>query len=172
MRTVTFGVLLLVSTVVAGCTESTGPSPDLSGEEVSTESDPSTISLTIFTTVYDENDDTDGTKSKTLPDPTPDVIREQFNALNWEDPLHSNSVVLHRGVVNTPDYIKLSISGTLKPRNPDEQMEVQWSELPAGQTVWKHMGYGPIASKEQAIELLVSFLAQDVEYRTAVEWTE
>ena len=171
MRLFTLTALSVVATSVAGCTQSTVPSPDLVTAETSAVPNSNVLTLTIFKTIYDQNDETDGTKSKIFVDPTPDIIREQFGALDWENPLHRNNIHLHKGVVNTPDHIYLTIGGTLKPRNADEHFEATWLEMPEGQTVSKQSN-GPITSEEHALELLLSFLAQDDKYRTAVQWSE
>ena len=128
MRSIVLLFATAVTFAITGCTQPTDPAATETSQDSEQEAGPDTFTMSVFKTIYDESDDTDGTESATFVDPSPDTIREQFDALDWENPLHANSVSLYRGRVNTPNHISLAIGGALNPRNVDEELQAQWSE--------------------------------------------
>ena len=188
MRCVLVCGFVVLALVIAGCVESKTDVDEVVAEteqEATTETEPGgaaepeqktvdngNFTLTVDLTIYDKNDETDGTRSEEFQNPTPELIREKFNLLDWQNPLHISSLMLSRGVVNKPGYVYFVVGGTLRPKVPDDQVTALWGELPVGQAQTHVYFSPPITSKQQALELLLSFLAQDDRYRTLVKWEE
>lgn len=159
-------LILTSQPVFAGCARSVDDPSDPAVVHTTVDQ----LTLTVYLTIYDDSDETEGTKTQTFDDPTPEVIREQFQALDWTNPRHSCGMTLSRGVVTSPEVVSLAISGTLGAADLDKSMRAIWSERANGSAAWKHHVYQPIDKSELAMDLLLSFLAQDDRYRSLVEW--
>jgi hypothetical protein len=104
-------------------------------------------------------------------DATPDVVTARFKALEWNHPTTQYGITLSRGELNAPDRIKLSIYEEFL-----DERQTMWKakleETPPGETDDKLYLFEPLESPDVALKMLLSFLAEDGEYRTMVAWQE
>lgn len=106
-------------------------------------------------------------------DPTPELIREQVNNVDWTDPDNEFDVGLRGNYPGSyKNHCSFHIGGSLNPNDPDRAMYVIWSEIPDGEDVWNVFHFRGLKSSDQATELLTSFLKRDDQFRTMVGWEQ
>jgi hypothetical protein len=164
---------LLVLPFMLGC-QPTGEAPKTSDRPVAGSNagaTSKTMKLGVTTDFHDANGKHLDQKLDIV-DATPEVVTSRFKVLDWNHPTTQYGIALSRGELNAPDWKKLSIYEESVDGTQQTVWKAKLQETPPGETSDKVYLFEPLESPDVALKLLLSFLAEDGEYRTTVQWQE
>ena len=164
------GLLAIAS--FAGCETQTERDQDAAAKVTASElfGDPTDrrFKLSVF---FNNNDSEEPipTDVRSFDEPTVKIIREQFESLEWENPLHSIDIAVAQGGRFFPNHHILAIAGTLNATGEQKPLVATLREQKDGVVV-KDLQSEILDSRTTAVDLLVSFFKQDGEYLDDVKW--
>ena len=172
-----FFVSTLVLTLLLGCQPSvtTAPSPSTGNPqnpaEASGTAGATKTKLAVVTEIYDSNG-AHLNQQFDIVEASPSIVTERFRALDFKHPTNRYGIVLSSGSPNSRDRRKLSIIEDLPDGATETVLTARLEETPPGSESDKYYNVDSIESPEVALKLLLSFLAEDGEYRKMVPWVE
>lgn len=172
-----FIVITLAVTLLLGCQPSVTktPTPSTGDQQSPTEGSGTTgaakMRLTVTTEIYDAKGAHQDQKIEMV-DASPSIVNERFRAIDFKHPTNRYAIGLYGGSPNSSDRRKLSIIEDLPDGATDTVLTARLEETPPGSESEKRYTVNSIESPDVALKLLLSFLAEDGDYRKMVPWVE